>query len=279
MSRRRLVTLLAVSALLAGVSGGAVAASEAPPERPDTRSVMFVGNNWEGTATVVDSHTFEVLTEIDVIPDRDERMAEITSSPDRLAFFLAIREFVGDTLVLRGRHLRGDTVRVRVGDAVGVPTVVQPRRLEVPLTGAGFPEQPLKAGVQGVRVLHFRELGDPPAPHVGPSSNVQPLVLRPRVTAVSLADDTITVTVEPALGQGQRGELLLAQVDAAPGETPRGYSLPLPAVEADAASVDVAGAQVAPGSYVARVRVDGAESLVELDGDGDPVEDQLLEVP
>lgn len=96
MSRRRLVTLLAVPALLAGLAGPAGASGGAPPERPDTRSVMFVGNNWEGTATVIDATTFEVLTEIDVLPDREERMAEITSSPDRLAFFLAIRELVGE---------------------------------------------------------------------------------------------------------------------------------------------------------------------------------------
>ncbi|MBW3658080.1 MAG: YncE family protein [Actinobacteria bacterium] len=57
---------------------------------------MFVGNNWEGTADVIDTATYERLVRIDVIPDRKERMAEIRSDPDKLAFFLAIREFVGE---------------------------------------------------------------------------------------------------------------------------------------------------------------------------------------
>lgn len=186
---------------------------------------------------------------------------------------------IGDTLILRGRNLRGDTVRVRVGDAEGTPTMVQPGRIQVPLDAAAFPDDPLRAGVQGVRVVHFRDLGDPPAPHVGPSSNVQPVSLRPRVTAVSRLGTTITVTVEPDVGEGQRGELLLSQIDAAPGARPLGYSFPLPSIEADTDTVDVADTELEAGSYVVRVRIDGAESLVELDAGGDPIEDQVLEVP
>jgi YVTN family beta-propeller protein len=57
---------------------------------------MFVGNNWDGTADVIDPRTFERLGRINTIPDREERMAEILTSPDKLAFFLAIRMFVGE---------------------------------------------------------------------------------------------------------------------------------------------------------------------------------------
>ena len=57
---------------------------------------MFVGNNWEGTADIVDAHTFERLARINTIPDREERMAEIQRDPERLAFFLAIRQAVGE---------------------------------------------------------------------------------------------------------------------------------------------------------------------------------------
>jgi YVTN family beta-propeller protein len=70
--------------------------AEGPPERPDTRQVMFVGNNWDGTADIIDSHTFERLGRINTIPDKDERLAEIHSDPERLAFYLAIRQAVGE---------------------------------------------------------------------------------------------------------------------------------------------------------------------------------------
>ena len=86
----------AVLALLLVIPSAAAAQESGPPVRPDTRQVMFVGNNWDGTADVIDAHTFERLARINVIPDKEERLAEINSNPERLAFFLAIRQFVGE---------------------------------------------------------------------------------------------------------------------------------------------------------------------------------------
>ena len=96
--RSVLLACAAAMATLASLASGAAEAAgpEAPPEPDGTRLVMFVGNNWDGTADVVDARTHERLARIDTIPDREERMAEITSSPDRLAYFLAIRELVGE---------------------------------------------------------------------------------------------------------------------------------------------------------------------------------------
>ena len=84
---------LATSALTTGALtlGGAAAGAPAAP-----LDVMFVGNNWDGTATVVDPATYETLTTIDTVPDRDERMAEIATSPDKLAFYLAVQAAIGE---------------------------------------------------------------------------------------------------------------------------------------------------------------------------------------
>jgi DNA-binding beta-propeller fold protein YncE len=82
--------------LLLAAGPGPAAAQEGPPQRPDTRQVMFVGNNWEGTADIVDARSFERLARINTIPDKEERLAEIQRDPERLAFFLAIRQFVGE---------------------------------------------------------------------------------------------------------------------------------------------------------------------------------------
>jgi YVTN family beta-propeller protein len=94
--RVRMTAVIAGATLALAASTSAPAVAEGPPERPGTRSVMFVGNNWEGTADIIDSRTFARLARINVIPDREERLAEIQTSPDRLAFFLAIRQFVGE---------------------------------------------------------------------------------------------------------------------------------------------------------------------------------------
>jgi YVTN family beta-propeller protein len=95
-SIRIVILIVAVAGLLGGLLPAASAhAAQGPPERPGTRQVMFVGNNWDGTADIIDARTFERLDRINIIPDKEERMAEIRSDPERLAFFLAIQQGIG----------------------------------------------------------------------------------------------------------------------------------------------------------------------------------------
>jgi DNA-binding beta-propeller fold protein YncE len=61
------------------------------------REVLIVGNNWEGTADVVASTPdLTRIGRINVIPDKDARLWEIYLNPVRLAYFLGIRETVGE---------------------------------------------------------------------------------------------------------------------------------------------------------------------------------------
>lgn len=92
-ARGALVGAVTVGFLL--VAAGAPSATPGPPVTEGTRSVMFVGDNHDGTITLVDATSFEVLRTIDNIPDRDERMAEIAADPVALGFFLGIRALVG----------------------------------------------------------------------------------------------------------------------------------------------------------------------------------------
>ena len=65
-----LVLVLAVPLMVwAMARGGADAAVPTP------KTVMFVGNNWDGTADVIDATTYKRLKRIDVIPDREERLS------------------------------------------------------------------------------------------------------------------------------------------------------------------------------------------------------------
>jgi YVTN family beta-propeller protein len=92
--RRVTVAALAVALATSVVTSGAAVAQGLPGSSP--REVMFVGNNWDGSATVVDARTYRPLRTIDTIPDRATRMTEILTSPDKLAFYLAIRAGVGE---------------------------------------------------------------------------------------------------------------------------------------------------------------------------------------
>ncbi|MGY1805624.1 YncE family protein [Blastococcus sp. SYSU D00922] len=92
---RRIAVLAPVLALATALTS-AVVSTEALAQGGPGRDVMFVGNNWDGTATVVDARTHKPIRTIDTIPDRAERMAEIVTSPDKLAFYLAIQAAIGE---------------------------------------------------------------------------------------------------------------------------------------------------------------------------------------
>ncbi|MFJ6912323.1 YncE family protein [Streptomyces sp. NPDC101133] len=92
---RRLAAVAAALALTAAAP--AATASAAPEARADLREVMFVGNNWDGTADVIRSTgDFARIGRIDVVPDRAERMAEINADPIKWIYFQAIRNGVGE---------------------------------------------------------------------------------------------------------------------------------------------------------------------------------------
>jgi DNA-binding beta-propeller fold protein YncE len=82
--------LLIASALLA------LPAPAAEAKLPPTRDILTVGNNWEGTADLVDPRRFKVLKRLNIVPDRTERMAEIQSDPAALGYFLGIRQLIGE---------------------------------------------------------------------------------------------------------------------------------------------------------------------------------------
>ena len=83
---------LSAAALL--VTGAAVPATGAPAT---LREVMFVGNNWDGTADVIQSRgSFGRIGRVNIIPDKDDRLREIYLNPIKLAFFLGIRNGPGE---------------------------------------------------------------------------------------------------------------------------------------------------------------------------------------
>jgi DNA-binding beta-propeller fold protein YncE len=81
--------------LVAAMLVATIAASPARAASP-TRAVLYVGNNWAGTADVIDPHTFTRIARLNIIPDRAQRMAEIEADPVRLGYFLAIRQLIGE---------------------------------------------------------------------------------------------------------------------------------------------------------------------------------------
>ena len=100
MPAGRRARTLAIGVLAGAVSvlggPGKADATEGQTPRGDVSRVVFVGNNWAGTADILDPRTFESLGTLNIIPDYEERMQEIATNPERLAYFLAIRAAIGE---------------------------------------------------------------------------------------------------------------------------------------------------------------------------------------
>ncbi len=96
---RRLRTLLGITAVLGlALPGSTAAADTGARERPAAagtaalREVMFVGNNWDGTADVITSRGgLTRIGRINVVPDKDQRLTEIYLNPIKLGYFLGVR--------------------------------------------------------------------------------------------------------------------------------------------------------------------------------------------
>jgi DNA-binding beta-propeller fold protein YncE len=89
--KSRLALALAMTGALV-----AVPAADAKRKPSPTRPVLVVSNNWAGTADFVDPTRFKRLFRLNIVPDKQQRLQEIMLAPDKQAYFLAIREQVGE---------------------------------------------------------------------------------------------------------------------------------------------------------------------------------------
>jgi Pvc16 N-terminal domain len=175
----------------------------------------------------------------------------------------------GTALLVLGRQLSGDTTTLLVGgvDLTAAVSDLAEERIRVVLPAA-LPAG-VFAGAQTVQVAHPASMGTPPAPHEGAESNVGVFVLRPQVKslAVDAAAKEVDATLHPEVRRDQRVVLLLNRLDPPAGVPADGYSLAAPPLAPSApppAAVRFPFNGVAAGKYLARVRVDGAESRTEM---------------
>jgi len=73
------------------------AATATMPVPPNSQQVFFVGNNWDGTVTVIrPSGDFGKIGVINMIPDRKERLKEIHLNPIKLIAYTYIQATAGE---------------------------------------------------------------------------------------------------------------------------------------------------------------------------------------
>ncbi|HII06780.1 MAG TPA: DUF4255 domain-containing protein [Methanotrichaceae archaeon] len=160
----------------------------------------------------------------------------------------------GSTLVIRGKRLRGDVTRVLIGG-----TEVEPEEVNETQISLTLPES-LRAGVQSLQVVHQIMMGTPPEAHRGVESNVAAFVLRPTIASIDAT--TKVVNVSPTIGQRQRVVILLNELAE---NSPAAYTLVLPSRDDDTNEIPIPVSGVEAGTYLVRVQVDGAESLLDVE--------------
>lgn len=171
------------------------------------------------------------------------------------------------TLLIQGQHLRGQSTLLLMEQQEFTPAPAAITDTQITLAVPST----IHAGIQGLQVVQKMTMGSDATPqHHGFESNVAPFVLRPTIVgtpttgpATPPATGTaVTLTLAPNIGVGQRAILIL---NSLPGNPAAAYtSLPVVAT-ADSNQITINIANVLPGSYLMRVQIDGAESLLTVD--------------
>lgn len=162
----------------------------------------------------------------------------------------------GDTLVIRGRNLRGDVTRVRIGSTLFDPSQIANDDVELPVTTA------IPAGVRTLQVVHGIAFEtpdpDPLHPHPGFESNSMPFVRTPAIVSTAAAHNStqttvieITLVLDPPPNVGQRVSLTLDG------------TITSSIVVQGTGPVVVTFLNLAPVTYSAVAEVDGASSAAQ----------------
>jgi hypothetical protein len=172
---------------------------------------------------------------------------------------------IGQRLVILGKCLQGNTTKVRIGGIEAVPLQddVTDTHIIVPIP----PE--LLPGAQTVQVIHKKQLGNEGREFTTAESNDLAFMLRPSIKSTD--SNTKTITFNHRVGKYQRVSLLLDEHrgPGSPSSTPpKAYSFPAPKDNGITNDTDQTTEKIAfegkmtTGDYLIRVRVDGAESVL-----------------
>jgi hypothetical protein len=169
---------------------------------------------------------------------------------------------VGDALTINGQNLQASGLRASFGTVTANPIRAGNAQMVVAVPSG------LSSGVNTVQVVQDFDFKTPVEPHRGFASNVAPFMLAPRITTQPALPGTPLVAnrgapfgldFEPPVGRAQDVRLLIGNLSLRlaprdPGGPPTATHLDFP-IPAD----------FPVGTYLLRVQVDGAQSLLDVD--------------
>jgi Pvc16 N-terminal domain/IPT/TIG domain len=173
----------------------------------------------------------------------------------------------GAKLTLRGHNLRADHTLVVFGNIEVTPDPgMADQRLVVTVPSS------LHAGMQSIQVIQPIYMGIPPVRHTSVEfeSNIAAFVLRPTIAKtggvyqISATATDVTLQVNPTIGKDQRVVLLL-NAASVPNDLSTTYTFQAPSRSADTNSLTIPIHDVLAGDYLVRIRVDDADSTLDID--------------
>lgn len=193
----------------------------------------------------------------------------------------------GYSLVLQGTQLQGQEATIVM---IGGEPVYPPASAITPTQIIAEIPSDLLAGSQTVQVVQPLQLGSPPMDHNGVESQMATFTLLPVIENIDVTTgtstvtgqpvDLVTLTVNPPIAATQEVLLLLNQVPQAgsPPPIPLAYSFvaepfysllsPPAAVPPTSPKISFPYSGVTTGTYLVRLQVDGAQSLLTTDNNG-----------
>lgn len=218
---------------------------------------------YQASMVLIDSRSSNKPVEPYVMPFAQPIIEQVIAPAEALQLIVA-----GSTLVIRGKRLRGDLTRVRLG---GIETLLVPQDVQEKQISLSLPN--LYAGVQGVQVVHTM-MGTTTMPHHQVESNVAAFVLHPMIAASvdqvqgsgNALRANITVKFSPKVGKGQRVVLLLNEVSSS-GAIAYSFAVAPRTDDTDRIAIPIKDVKV--GTYIVRVQVDGAQSPLSMNQSGE----------
>ena len=206
-----------------------------------------------------------------VVPIRQPRVERVVASTGDDEPILP-----GSTIQIRGQRLRSDQLEVLVAGNPVPPATANDAQIELVLPAG------LEAGPQSVQVRHNTLMGEPPVPHhAGSASNPGEFILHPRISRNLLDDDyliaaanVVGVNAEPRSGEvsvtatsvvGRRQQVTLELLRQVGADVRVIHTFYANARAADGTLLVFAVSDVIAGNYLARIRVNGAESSLDRD--------------
>lgn len=185
------------------------------------------------------------------------------------------------SLTLTGVNLSGPGTYVVFDAAPDSPQI--PQRVDAATSTVAVPAIP--AGLNTLHVVQRLAIGAPPDKDVVQSDAVNfsylPVIRRqatpphdelitvgPLNSGVTPPTRTVTVQLDPVLGPTQTAQLLLNEISPPAGQAPLSFTFEARPDQISGNSVDFDTYGTRSGEYLARVRVDGAESILRTDGSG-----------